>query len=156
VGAAPLHLLRREIPPAWMDYNGHMTESRYLELFSDATDALFPVVGVDDAYRASGHSYYTVETHLSHLRQLFAGDRVHVTTQLLGADEKRLHVFHVLRRDGAPDPVATAEHMLLHVDSRAGRATPVRDDVGARVAALVESHAQLPRPERAGRAIALA
>ena len=35
-----LRLLAREIPPDWLDYNGHVTESRYLQLFGDATDAL--------------------------------------------------------------------------------------------------------------------
>ena len=57
-------------------------------------------VGVDAGYLAGGGSYYTVETHLSHLRELHAGDRLPVTTQVLAADEKRLHVFHVLLRDG--------------------------------------------------------
>ena len=37
---APLRLLAREIPPDWIDYNGHVHESRYLQLFADATDAL--------------------------------------------------------------------------------------------------------------------
>ena len=62
----------------------------------------------------------TAETHLSHLGQLHAGDEVTVTTQVLGADEKRLHVFHtILGGDG--EPAATAEQMLLHVDAASGR-----------------------------------
>jgi len=150
---APLKLVHREIPPDWLDYNGHVTESRYLQIFGDASDALFPLIGVDDDYRATGSSFYTVETHISHLRELFAGDRVHVTTQILGADEKRLHIFHVLLRDGEDAPAATAEQMLLHVDSRAGRAAPATDRVRARIASLLEAHSRLPRPERAGRRI---
>jgi carnitine 3-dehydrogenase len=155
VAAGPLRLLAREIPPDWIDYNGHVHESRYLQLFADATDALLPLIGVDAAYLESGGSYYTVETHLSHLGQLVAGDRVHVETQLLGWDEKRLHLFHSLSRDGEDNPVATAEQMLVHVDSAAGRASPVRDGVRSRVSALAGAHAGLPRPERAGRRIAL-
>jgi carnitine 3-dehydrogenase len=152
---APATLIAREIPSAWIDYNGHVTESAYLELFGEATDALFPLIGVDDRYRESGGSYYTVETHLVHLRELFAGDRVHVTTQLLGADRVRLHLFHVLLRDGEDAPIATAEQMLVHVDTAAGRAAPARDDVRARVGLLVTEHAGLQRPEHAGRRIAL-
>ena len=64
------------------------------------TDALLGAVGVDAGYLAGGGSYFTVETHLSHLRQLEAGDRVYVTTQVLDSDDKRLHVFHVLLREG--------------------------------------------------------
>ena len=152
---APLALMTREIPPDWLDYNGHVTESRYLQMFGDATDALLGYIGVDGAYLGSGGSYYTVETHISHLGQLYAGDRVQTLTQVLGWDDRRLHLFHVLTRVGESDPVATGEHMLVHVDAGAGRASPVRDGVRERVAALAEAHAGLPRPRRAGRRIAL-
>jgi carnitine 3-dehydrogenase len=143
----------RQVPSEWVDYNGHVHESRYLQLFADATDALLSAVGVDAGYLAGGGSYFTVETHLSHLRQLEAGDRVHVTTQVLDADEKRLHVFHLLLREGEDAPIATAEQMLLHVDTESGRAAPARDPVRQRVAELTERDAGLPRPERAGRSI---
>jgi carnitine 3-dehydrogenase len=143
----------RQVPADWVDYNGHVHESRYLQLFADANDALLAEVGVDSAYLAGGGSYFTVETHLSHLRQLEAGDRVHVTTQILDSDEKRLHVFHVLLREGEEGPIATAEQMLLHVDTASGRAAPTREPARSRVAELTQQHGSLPRPERAGRSI---
>jgi len=149
----PLRLHARRVPPEWVDYNGHVHESRYLQLFADATDALLGVLGIDAGYLADGGSYFTVETHLSHLRQLVAGDRVHVTTQVLDADDKRLHVFHVLLRDREAEPLATAEQMLLHVDTASGRAAPSREPVRERVAELARCHEALPRPERAGRSV---
>jgi carnitine 3-dehydrogenase len=152
---APLVGPAREIPADWIDYNGHVHESRYLQLFADATDALLAHIGVDGSYLEGGASYYTVETHISHLGQLLAGDRARVVTQVLGWDEKRLHIFHVMLREGEADPVATAEQMLVHVDTAAGRAAPVRDGVRSRVAALAEAHKRLPPPERAGRKITL-
>jgi len=145
----PTHL----VPPDWVDYNGHVHESRYLALFADATDSLLGALGVDAGYLAGGGSYFTAETHLSHLRQLEAGDRVRVTTQVLDSDEKRLHLFHVLLREGEADPLATAEQMLIHVDTGNGRAAPVREPVRERVAELTKRHGELPRPERAGRSI---
>jgi carnitine 3-dehydrogenase len=151
LGAAPASA--RRIPPEWVDYNGHVHESRYLQLFADATDALLGELGVDADYLAGGASYFTVETHLSHLRQLEAGDHVRVTTQVLDCDEKRLHVFHVLLRDGEDDPLATAEQMLLHVDTESGRAAPSREPVRERAAELARRHEELPRPERAGRSV---
>ena len=78
---------------------------------------------------------------------------MHVTTQVLDSDEKRLHVFHVLFRDGEDEPLATAEQMLLHVDTESGRAAPSREPVRERVAELTRRHGELPRPERAGRSI---
>jgi carnitine 3-dehydrogenase / betainyl-CoA thioesterase len=156
---APLQLVVREIPPGWMDYNGHMTESRYLDLFSEATDGLLRWLGVTGDYLARGRSYFTVETHLSHLAQLFAQDRVKVSTQLLGHDRKRLHVFHVISRSregGDGDQVvATAEQVMIHVDIAARSSTPADPQVLARVASLAQAHAALPHPERAGRRISL-
>jgi len=155
-GSGPLRMVERNIPPSWIDYNGHMTESRYLDLFSDAIDGVLRVIGVLGEYMEQGHSYFTVETHISHLGQLFGGDRVTVTTQVLGHDEKRLHVFHVMTRGEDPgDVVATAEQLMIHVDVAAGRAAPVQEPVRSRVAQLSEAHAALPVPERAGRRIAL-
>jgi carnitine 3-dehydrogenase len=153
--SAPLVLLAREVPTEWIDYNGHVHESRYLQLFADATDALLRDLGIDAAYLEGGGSYYTVESHLSHLRQLLAGDRVQVRTQVLGWDDKRLHIFHWLLRGDEHDPIATAEQMLLHVDAAVGRAGPVKDAVRERVRVLADRHAALPRPDRAGRSIAL-
>ena len=36
----PLRLHQARVPPAWLDYNGHMNESRYLQIASEATDQL--------------------------------------------------------------------------------------------------------------------
>jgi carnitine 3-dehydrogenase len=152
--AAPLVLHREQVPPAWVDYNGHVHESRYLQLFADATDALLRLIGVDDAYVAGTGSFYTVETHLSHLGQAFSGDRVTVHTQVLRFDGKRLHVFHHLTRDRDGEELATAEQMLLHVDVASGRAGAADGEVARRAGALARAHAGLPRPVRAGRAIA--
>src|SRR5579871_5667570 len=115
IGPAPADGFTTCIPADWVDYNGHVHESRYLQLFADATDALLGSLGLDAAHLEAGGSYFTAETHLSHLRQLEAGDRVRVTTQVLDADDKRLHVFHTLLRDeDDAGVIATAEQMLLH------------------------------------------
>jgi carnitine 3-dehydrogenase len=54
--AAPLRLYEGTVPPDWIDYNGHMTESRYLEIFGYATDALLARIGMDAAMLARGFS----------------------------------------------------------------------------------------------------
>jgi len=87
------------------------------------------------------------------VREASAGDRLRTTTQVLGCDEKRLHLFHVLSR--GDDLVATAEQMMLHVSAETGRAGPAGDEVLARAREIAAGHAALPRPERAGRRIAM-
>ena len=117
------------VAPDWIDYNGHMTEHRYLEVLADTTDVFLPLIGAGGDYAASGSSYYTVETHIRHLGEARVGDRLTVSTQLLHHDPKRLHLFHEIRRADDGSPVATGEHMLLHVDMAAGRAVPAGADV---------------------------
>ncbi len=149
----PLRLHETRVPPEWVDYNGHMTESRYLQVFGDATDALLRYVGVDRTYLDAGFSYYTVETHIMHLREASAGEPLRLSTRILAADDKRIHLFHEMFRGGDDLRLATAEQMLLHVDTRAGRACPAREEIRARVARIAEAHARLPRPELAGRRV---
>ena len=97
--ARPLALHAARVAPEWVDFNNHMTESRYLQVFGDATDALLRFVGADDEYMATGRSFYTVETHIRHLREVAGGEPVTVTTQVLGCDEKRVHLFHRMFHD---------------------------------------------------------
>jgi carnitine 3-dehydrogenase len=147
----PLRLHEALVAPEWIDYNGHMTEYRYLQVLADTTDAFLARIGADPGYVAAGHSYYTVESHLRHLGEAHAGDRLSVTTRLLGHDEKRLHLFHELRRSGDEALVATGEHMLVHVDTSTGRATAAGADVLAQLEQIADDQRDLLVPAGAGR-----
>jgi carnitine 3-dehydrogenase len=133
--------------PEWVDYNGHATESSYLLVTSHAADGLLTAIGIDGDYLRDVGSYYTVETHICHLGEAKAGDRLVVTTQVLGADEKRIHIFVRITRDDTV--LATVEQMLLHVSN--GRAGAAREDVQERALALVDGDV----PDRVGRRIAM-
>ena len=146
---APLVLAQMQVLPGWINYNGHMTESRYLFAGSETSDAFLRLIGAGMDYVAGGHSYYTAETHILHLGEARLGDRLTGSLQVLAADEKRLHVFIRIEKDGAP--VATLEQMLLHVDMKAGRACPAAPDVRDSLFAIRDAHAALPRPASLGR-----
>jgi carnitine 3-dehydrogenase len=91
---APLDFYRGEVLSEWVDYNHHMTEAAYLTAFGWASDALFSYIGDDDEYRANGHSFYTVETHIAYLREAAEHAPLRITTRVLGLDRKRLHIYH--------------------------------------------------------------
>ena len=151
----PLRLHETTVDPAWLDYNGHMTEARYGVEFGYATDAFLRLVGLDAAYLESGRSAYTVEGHIRYLREASALEPLAVLTQVLGADEKRLHLFHTLVHGATGDTLATGEYMLLHVDTAAGRTGPWQEPVASRLAAAAAAHAVLPVPDGTGRAVAM-
>ena len=147
----PLVLHHALVRGDWVDYNGHMTEFRYLQVMGDATDALMIHVGLDETYRKTGHSAYTVETHIRNLAETSAGEKLHVETRLLGHDAKRFRLHHsILTEDGRE--VATGEHMLMHVDTAAGRAAPMPAALLARFDALAAQETEAP-PAHAGQGI---
>ena len=148
----PLRLYSDTVRAQWVDYNNHMTESSYLTAFGNASDALFRLIGVDGDYHARGMSYFTVETHMMNPGEITAGRKFHVTTQLLHVDEKRIHLYHSMIGDEG-GLVASAEQMLLHVDTNASKACPAEPDVLQKLDSIFKGHAALPRPESAGRSI---
>jgi acyl-CoA thioester hydrolase len=150
--AAPLRLHEADVALEWADYNGHMSESCYLLVFGDAADAFFRFFGVDEDYRASGRSLFTAETHLRHVLQARVGDRLRLTLQVLGVDSKRLHILHEML-DDADRVLSTAEQLLLHVDTEAGRVAPFPDEIGARLQEIRAAHRALPVPAYVGRVI---
>jgi acyl-CoA thioester hydrolase len=148
---APLRLHRARVKPEWVDYNGHLTESSYLLVFGDSADAFFRLIGIDEAYRAAGHSLYTVETHLHHRRESREGEPLTVSLQLLDHDHKRVHFFQEMTHGDTSVVLATAEQLLVHVDMVAGRAADIPADVAERLDAIQQAHQPLSRPDVAGR-----
>ncbi len=147
--AGPMALARMQVLPGWIDYNGHMTESRYLFASSETVDAFLRLIGADVDYVRGGFSYYTAETHILHKGEAKAGDALTGTVQILSADEKRLHVFVRILKDEVP--VATVEQMLLHVEMGPGKVCAAPGTILDRLMPIARGHAQLPVPEGAGR-----
>ena len=82
-----------------------------------------------------GYSFYSAETHIVHLREIAVQLPYYATTQVLGVDEKRLHLFHRIHRGADDALIATGEHMLLHVDMRANRACAAPAEIAGRARA---------------------
>jgi len=108
------------VRPEWIDYNGHLSEAYYVLVFGFATDQVMDTLGLDAAYRATtGCSLYTVEAHVRYLAETGEGASVSITTTVVGAAAKKLHIAHEMRSDGVV--IATEELLALHVDSETGR-----------------------------------
>ena len=150
VVAAPLAIFRTPVEPEWVDYNGHMTEAAYLTAAGWASDALFRYIGDDEAYRAAGHSFYTVETHIHYVLEVSVHEPITFTTQVLCVDAKRVHLIHTMLHGETGAVLCTAEQMLVHVDMRAGRSAVILPEVAAPLAAIAQAHSTLPIPDQVG------
>lgn len=147
----PLDAYRTTVNPDWVDYNGHMTESAYLVAFGWATDVLFRYIGDDESYRAAGHSFYTVETHITYEREASVNEPLRITTRVLDVDAKRLHIYHEMFHGESGERMSTSEQMLVHVDMDAGRSAAILPGVADALAAIHASHRNLPAADGVGR-----
>ena len=156
---APLDRFRGEVLPEWIDYNGHMNLAYYTVLFDYATDLLFDALGLGLDYRQTTHmGTFVAETHNRYERELLVGARVRVATQIVAADEKRLHLAHEMFALDGPNAghrAATQELLFLHVDLVARRVCPFPADLRRRVTTWAEAHAGLAPPDWVGRRISM-
>jgi acyl-CoA thioesterase FadM len=148
---SPLRLHNASVKPEWVDYNGHMSEWCYLLAFGDSSDAFFRLIGIDEAYRASGRSLYTVETHIHNRREAGEGEPLELTLQVLDFDRKRVHIFHEMRHGATGELLASGEQLLVHVDMAAGRSSEIPPEIAERIAAIRRAHSALPTPDVVGR-----
>ena len=152
---APLALHACVVRPEWTDYNGHMSESVYLLVMGDSSDAFFRFFGIDEAYRASGFSLYTLETRIRNLDEASDGDPLNLTLELIDLDARRLHIFHRMTNATTGARIAIGEQILGHVDMKAGRIVALPETMHARLEAIRRAHARLPRDPMIGSTIGL-
>ena len=119
--------------------------------FGWATDVLFRYIGDDEAYRAAGHSFYTVETHITYEREAVVNEPLRITTRVLDVDAKRMHIYHEMFHGESGDRLSTSEQMLVHVDMAAQRSAAILPEVATAVAAVHARHATLPPADGVGR-----
>ncbi|WP_417423803.1 carnitine 3-dehydrogenase [Hoeflea sp.] len=142
----PLTTLNRVIPIDWMDYNGHMNESRYGQVFSDAGDVVMQMVGADQAYIDGGLSYFTVSNEIGYLSETHLGDAIHVRTQVLEARGKKLRLYHEMIRTADGELLSTCNQLLLHVSLETRRTCEPEGEVLAKITTLGEAQSKLPKP----------
>ena len=88
-----------------------------------------------------------------HRAEIAGLEPIYTTTQVLAADEKRLHVFHRIHHGRDDSVLASGEQMLLHVGRRSRKACAAEPVVLEKLQAIMAGHTELPAPDHAGRAV---
>jgi acyl-CoA thioester hydrolase len=144
------------VESSWIDYNGHLNMAYYNVLFDRCVDEAYELLGVGLEYlKTQKHSTFTAEAHVRYLRELHEGEPVRATFQLLDYDNKRIHYFQQLFHATEGWMSATSENMTLHVDMTTKKVAPLPETVLNTLARMKVAHSRLPRPEAAGRRIAM-
>lgn len=154
--AAPFRSRTMTVERDWIDYNGHLNMAYYNVLFDRCVDEAFHALGLGPDYIASCNaSYFTAETHLCYLRELYEGAAVYATYRLLDYDAKRAHGFQELYHAEEGWLSATCELMTLHIDTARKRVSAWPDAAAGRLAMMKAAHDSVPVPPRVGRIISI-
>lgn len=145
------------VPPEWIDYNGHMNVAYYTRAFDVSSEHIFgPILGVGEAFaKRDRMGPMILQQTLHYIGELLEGEAFHCAYRLLDWDAKRLHFYGEMIKDSDGSLCAVSESLSINVDLDARRSVAYPDWAQARIRALGESQAGLPRPERAGAAIGI-
>ena len=154
--AAPFDSGEVTVRPEWIDANNHMNLAYYTVAFDLATDTIYEVFDCGYSYKdRTGFGTFAAESHNMYEAELVLGETARIVTYVIGVDAKRVHLAHEMYRVRDGKRAATQELMYLHVDLGIRRVAPWPDAVRARIQAACDSHAAVPRPDWAGRRIAM-
>jgi acyl-CoA thioester hydrolase len=153
---APFVSSAHRIEDQWIDYNGHFNMAYYNVLFDRAGDEAFEAIGLGGDYvKRTSCSFFTLEAHVTYLRELHAGDSVIVEVQFLDYDAKRIHYFEQMRHAKEGWLAGTSELIVIHVDMAKRKSSPFPPDVLANIKAMHEAHKALPVPAQVGHRITI-
>ena len=153
---SPIKSAPYSIESQWIDYNGHFNMAYYNVLFDKDSDVALALVGLGPAYvKKTGNSYFTLEAHISYLRELTVTDQVTIATQILDFDSKRLHYVQMMRHATEEWISCVTEIIIMHVDMRLKKSSPFPADVLEKIMIAHEAHKTLPVPLQVGHRIGI-
>jgi acyl-CoA thioester hydrolase len=153
---APITSQPYKIENQWIDYNGHFNMAYYNVLFDRDSDVSLALLGLGPEYvKRTGNSYFTLEAHITYVRELHVDDQVTISTQILDFDAKRLHYVQTMRHATEGWIACITENIVIHVDMATKKSSPMPADVLENIARAREAHMALPVPLQVGHKIAI-
>ena len=153
---APITSQPYKIEKQWIDYNGHFNMAYYNVLFDRDSDVALALLGLGPGYvKRTGNSYFTLEAHVTYLRELHVDDQVAISTQILDFDAKRLHYVQTMRHATEGWIACITENIVMHVDMSTKKSSPMPADVLENIAVAHAAHKVLPIPLQVSHKIAI-
>ncbi|HEY7111513.1 MAG TPA: thioesterase family protein [Thermoanaerobaculia bacterium] len=138
-GASRRLTYRGSVYPSQCDQMGHMNVAFYVAKFDEATWQLFAAIGLTPSrLREEKIGMAGVEQHIEYERELFAGDVVTVTSNVLEIKDKAIRFAHEMRNDESGEVAARMIVVAVHLDRTARKARPFPADVRAKAQAMIE------------------
>ncbi len=136
--------LRKEIPAAWADSNGHMNMRWYVAIFDDAGDNLHIRLGLPPIYHKEHITgTFDLEHHTHFLNEVIPGDRVAVYARMVSCSAKRIHYLMFLVNESREKLAAIFECVNGLVDLTIRKTMRYPPDFLAGNEAAVKAHSTL-------------
>jgi acyl-CoA thioester hydrolase len=140
----------------WTDFNHHLNMAYYNVIFDRAGDHFFEEVGLGPDYvKTRNGSTFTLECHVTYVRELHAGTAVRIASQILDCDSKRVHYVQQMYHAEGNWLACVSEIIIMHVDMGTKKSAPFPPDVLAKLQAMHEAHKSLPVPPQVGHKIGI-
>jgi acyl-CoA thioester hydrolase len=138
---------RLVVRPEWLDPNGHMNVAFYMRAVDDGSNAFFDDIGLGWDYTERGEgSIFVTGCNIDFRRELFAGNRLRVTTRLVDWSPKLLHCYSEVINDDEDYVAATCETLYMHILFATRRSAPMPAAAQQRLIAIAAAHSALPTP----------
>jgi acyl-CoA thioester hydrolase len=122
----------------------------------NATDGFFNYLGIGADYLdRENKSTFTLGANIDYVQEVFEGDPIRVTTQILDWDAKRLHYIHHMYHAEKGFLSAVNELLSIHVDMATRRSAPFGTATLAVIRPLAEAHMAMPAPDGAFRKLGI-
>ncbi|WP_044874462.1 thioesterase family protein [Pseudomonas sp. LFM046] len=142
--------------PEWIDYNGHMNDACYVNVFSKAIDAFMDYIGLDESFRSQQQlSIYTLQSVVHYLQEVGEGEPLQVVAHVLEHDSKKIRLFLTMQHASSHSRLSTMETLLLHVDMSVRRAAAFRPETLDKLETLANQQRDLGWPAEAGHGVSL-
>ena len=137
---------RGAVYPSECDHMGHLNVAFYVAKFDQATWQLFAALGMTRArLDAENIGMAGVEQHIEYKHELFPGDVVTVTSEVLEVKDKAIRFAHEMRNDATGEVAARMLVVAVHLDRAARRARSFPEDVRERARERIAGEASPAR-----------
>ena len=146
-GSPILPRYRAAVLPQWADRNEHLNNSYYLVAVQGAYIAALQHWRGEGHKERSSTGNFTMQSLVTHVRELKLGANLLIVPRLLAVDEKRTHVLIALYNEDKGFLGAVIEKTSINViRGRPPKVANFSDEMRERLQVVAATHAEAPMP----------
>ncbi|MGY8986493.1 MAG: acyl-CoA thioesterase [Sphingomonadales bacterium] len=129
---------RGAVYPNELDHMGHMNVQYYTAKFDSATWHLFNEVGLNRSYFEDNLiGMAAVEQTTNYKQELFAGDIVHIRSQIIDIKNRAFKFQHFMYNSSTDFEVARTQLVAAHIDQKTRKSCSINDYIKEKMVTLL-------------------